>query len=145
MYKKIRILFFLTIVAFNVNAQEAIDLSGGSDIDFSKPKEYKIGGVVIEGAPHLDQGVLVLLSGFEMGEKVMVPGDKFSTAISNLWKQGLFEDVKITGKVLGETIFEETLTKSKTIINLNNAPSGIYFYQLKNQMEIIGSGKIILH
>lgn len=60
---------------------------------------------MVEGAPHLDQGVLVLLSGFEMGEKVMVPGDKFSTAISNLWKQGLFEDVKITGKVQGETIF----------------------------------------
>jgi len=105
MYKKIRILFFLTIVAFHINAQEVVDLTGGSDIDFSSPKEYKIGGVVVEGAPHLDQGVLVLLSGLEMGEKVMVPGDKFSTAISNLWKQGLFEDVKITGKVQGENIF----------------------------------------
>ncbi len=106
MYKKIRILFFLSIVAFNLNAQEVINVGGGdSDIDFSAPKEYKIGGVVIEGAPHLDQGVLVLLSGLELGEKVMVPGDKFSTAISNLWKQGLFEDVKITGKVQGENIF----------------------------------------
>lgn len=105
MYKKISILFFLTIVAFHLNAQEVIDLSGGTDIDFSSPKEYKVGDVAIEGAPHLDQGVLVLLSGFEKGEKIMVPGDKFSTAISNLWKQGLFEDVKITGKVQGETIF----------------------------------------
>ncbi|MCX6296332.1 MAG: outer membrane protein assembly factor BamA [Bacteroidetes bacterium] len=106
MYKKIRILFFLSLVAFSVNAQEVVKLGGDStDIDFSVPKEYKIGGVIVKGADHLDQGVLVLLSGLAKDEKVQVPGEKFSTAISNLWKQGLFEDVKITGRVQGENIF----------------------------------------
>lgn len=106
MHLKIKILFFLFLVGFNVTAQEVIKLGGDStDIDFSVPKEYKVGGVTIVGAEHLDQGVLVLLSGLALGDKVQVPGEKFSTAISNLWKQGLFEDVKITGRVQGENIF----------------------------------------
>jgi len=106
MYKKIAILFFLSIFTPCINAQEVIKLGGDStDIDFSVPKEYKVGGVTILGAEHLDQGVLVLLSGLAQGDKVQVPGEKFSTAISNLWKQGLFEDIKITGKVQGENIF----------------------------------------
>lgn len=106
MHLKIKILFFLFLVGFNVTAQEVIKLGGDStDIDFSVPKEYKVGGVTIIGAEHLDQGVLVLLSGLALGDKVQVPGEKFSTAISNLWKQGLFEDVKITGRVQGENIF----------------------------------------
>jgi outer membrane protein insertion porin family len=106
MYKKIAILFFLSIFTRCINAQEVIKLGGDStDIDFSVPKEYKVGGVTILGAEHLDQGVLVLLSGLAQGDKVQVPGEKFSTAISNLWKQGLFEDIKITGKVQGENIF----------------------------------------
>ena len=106
MYKKITILFFLSLFTKFVNAQEVIKLGGDStQIDFSVPKEYKVGGVTIIGAEHLDQGVLVLLSGLAQGDKVQVPGEKFSTAISNLWKQGLFEDIKITGKVQGENIF----------------------------------------
>lgn len=104
MYKKIKIIFFLFTLSISAIAQ--IKLGGDTtDIDFSFPKEYKVGGVVIEGAPHLDQGVLVLLSGLAQGDKVMVPGEKFATAISNLWKQGLFEDIKITGRVQGDLVF----------------------------------------
>lgn len=106
MYNNIKILFLFLIVAFTTNAQEVIKLGGDStDIDFSIPKEYKIGGVRIVGAEHLDQGVLVLLSGLALDEKVNVPGDKFSTAISNLWKQGLFEDIKITGRLQDDKVF----------------------------------------
>ncbi len=106
MYKTIRLFFLLFLFACKVNAQEVIRLGGDStDIDFSAPKEYKVGGVTILGAEHLDQGVLVLLSGLAKDDKVQVPGEKFATAISNLWKQGLFEDVQITGKVQGEYIF----------------------------------------
>ncbi|MGZ4035987.1 MAG: outer membrane protein assembly factor BamA, partial [Bacteroidia bacterium] len=53
----------------------------------------------------LDVGVLTLLTGLANSDKVQVPGEKFSTAISNLWKQGLFEDIKVTGKVVGENVF----------------------------------------
>jgi outer membrane protein insertion porin family len=106
MYKKISFLFFLSVIAFTVRSQEVVKLSGDTtDIDFTNPREYKIGGVVVQGADHLDQGVLILLTGLGLGDKVQVPGERFSTAISNLWKQGLFEDIGFTGKVVGDEIF----------------------------------------
>lgn len=106
MYKSFRIAFFLLLFASSATAQEIVQLGGDTTaIDFSSPKEYKVGGVQVNGAEHLDQGVLVLLSGLAKDDKVQVPGEKFATAISNLWKQGLFEDIKITGRVQGEYIF----------------------------------------
>ena len=108
MYKKIAILFYLSLFTITVQSQEVIKLGGNTDssnTDFSVPKEYIVKGVTFTGAEHYDQGVLTLLTGLAQGDKVMVPGEKFSTAISSLWKQGLFEDVKVTGKVVGEDIF----------------------------------------
>ncbi len=106
MYKKIAILFYFSLFTLAVKSQEVIMLGGDTtDIDFAVPKEYKIGGVTFSGAEHLDQGVLTLLTGLAQGDVVQVPGEKFSTAISNLWKQGLFEDIKVTGKVVADNVF----------------------------------------
>ncbi|HEY0031174.1 MAG TPA: outer membrane protein assembly factor BamA [Bacteroidia bacterium] len=106
MYKKIAFLLFISFFTLSVRSQEVIKIGGDSTIlDFSSPKEYKIANVAIKGADHLDAQVLILLSGLAYGDKVQVPGEKFSTAISNLWKQGLFEDVKITGRAEGENLF----------------------------------------
>ncbi len=107
MYKKIYTLICFSILALSVKAQLTL---GGTDstnvIDLSAPKEYEIGGITTTGASHMDQNVLILLSGLSVGDKVQVPGDKFSTAIENLWKQGLFEDVKITAnRIQGNLIF----------------------------------------
>ena len=96
MYKKITFLILLSLSSFLVKAQVSLGGDSLSLIDFSMPKEYEIGGITVSGAEHLDQSVLTLLSGLTVGDKVQVPGDKFSAAIENLWKQGLFEDIKIT-------------------------------------------------
>jgi len=106
MYKKLNILFFLSFITIALKAQ--VSLGGGDStiVSFSAPKEFEIGGLTLSGANHLDQNVIILLSGLSVGDKVQVPGDKFSNAIENLWKQGLFEDVKITAnKIQGSTIF----------------------------------------
>ncbi len=106
MYKKIAVLFYVSILTITIKGQVSIGGSDSAIVDFSAPKEYEIGGITVTGANHLDQNVLTLLSGLSVGDKVKVPGDKFSTAIENLWKQGLFEDVKITAnKIQGTTIF----------------------------------------
>lgn len=107
MYKKLAVLFCLSILFFTINAQE-IQLGGpdSTSMDFSTPRDYEIGGITVSGADHLDQNVLILLSGLSVGDKIQVPGEKISTAIENLWKQGLFEDIKITSaKISGSTIF----------------------------------------
>ncbi len=106
MYGRLLFLFSFLILSIALNAQIAIGTADSATIDFSAPKEYEIGGITISGANHLDQNVLTLLSGLSVGDKVQVPGDKFATAIENLWKQGLFEDIKIKAtKIQGSIIF----------------------------------------
>ncbi|MES2592868.1 MAG: outer membrane protein assembly factor BamA [Bacteroidota bacterium] len=106
MHKKITFLFFFSLLALSLKSQISVGGSPSAIIDFSAPAEYEIGGITVSGANHLDANVLTLLSGLSVGDKVQVPGDKFSTAIENLWKQGLFEDVIITAsKIQGSIIF----------------------------------------
>lgn len=106
MNKKISFLIFLSLVSIVLKAQLTLGGPDSTTADFSVQKEYEIGGVTVTGADHLDQGVIVLLSGLAIGDKVTVPGDKFSTAIENLWKQGLFEDIQITAtRIQGKNIF----------------------------------------
>jgi len=104
-------LFFLLgclLLIASVQAQSNV-VSLGSDslnIDYSTPHDYELGGVTFSGAEHFDQRVLTLLTGLSIGQKIQVPGDKISTAIENLWKQGLFEDIKIeVAKTVGKSIF----------------------------------------
>lgn len=74
--------------------------------DYANPKEFDIGGITVSGTDYLDKNTLILISGIGIGDKVQVPGDRFSKAIESLWKQGLFEDVKITAtKIQGKNIF----------------------------------------
>lgn len=105
MYKKAAILLYFSIITAVLKAQISIG-TDSAVIDYAAPKEFQIGGITVSGANNFDSKVLTLISGLSVGDKVMVPGDKFSAAIENLWKQGLFEDIKITAnKIQGSTIF----------------------------------------
>jgi len=82
------------------------NLGHSKDISYSNPKEYTIGGITVTGTKHLDQNVLIMLSGLSVGDKIMVPGEKISDAVKKLWKQGLFSDISITvSKTQGDNIF----------------------------------------
>lgn len=75
------------------------------DIDIIPGLEYEIGGVTVSGVG-MDKNVIIMISGLAVGDKVAFPSDKISKAIKNLWRQGLFQDVKlyITQKT-GQTVF----------------------------------------
>lgn len=78
------------------------------NIDYSKPVDYEIGGIIVEGVQYLDHSVIIALSGLHVGQQIKVPGDKISKGIEQLWKQGLFADVKIkASKIIGDKIFLE--------------------------------------
>lgn len=84
------------------------------DIDYYSPKEYEVGDIVITGADNLDESSVILLAGISKGEKIMIPSEKFSTAIDKLWKQGIFEDIHIyITKVEGRTVYLEYNLKTK--------------------------------
>ncbi len=93
---------FLLFIAVQTFAQ----VDSAQIMDYAKPKEYIIGGIEVSGAEFTDKNVVRLLSGLIVGDKLQVPGDKTTDAIRALWKQGLFEDVKIfQEKIIGNEIF----------------------------------------
>jgi outer membrane protein insertion porin family len=82
--------FILILFCFALNISSQTD-----SIDFSIPTEYTVGNISITGNDQTDAGIIKVLSGISNGEKIKIPGDKITDAIKNLWKQGLYDDVKI--------------------------------------------------
>jgi outer membrane protein insertion porin family len=114
MVKKVLLIAFLVSLFFSASAQ--IQLGGDSIvIDYGNPQQYEIGGVKTTGTQFLDEAVLINISGLTTGDTIDIPSDKISRAIENLWKQGLFSDIKIiASKKIGNKIFLE--------INLQERP-----------------------
>ncbi|MFA8450864.1 MAG: outer membrane protein assembly factor [Bacteroidales bacterium] len=79
-----------------VKAQISLGDSEKINLDYTQPKTYTIGGIVVGGVKYLDPSVLTMLSGLTVGDKIKIPSDDIANAIKKLWEQGLFEDVKIS-------------------------------------------------
>ncbi len=105
MKKQVNIIFAFFLAISNLTAQVSLhkDLSV---IGYSNPSEYIIGGITVSGTKYLDHKTLISISGLEVGNKIIVPGEDLSTAIKKLWKQGLFSDIKVSAtKIQGNSIF----------------------------------------
>ncbi|MCR5035743.1 MAG: BamA/TamA family outer membrane protein [Bacteroidales bacterium] len=87
------LMMLMTGYVANAQIQVGNDLS---EVDYSFPREYEIGGITVTGVEYVDPAVVTMLSGLSVGMKIKVPGDKISDAIRRLWEQGLFEDIQIT-------------------------------------------------
>ena len=104
MRKKAFLVFLFSIIISFSFAQ--VGLNSSIDINYSKPKQYEIGGITVSGIKYLDESALISLSGLAVGDKIQIPGDEITRSIEKLWKQGLFSDVKIKAvKVVGNSIF----------------------------------------
>lgn len=114
-FLKYSILFFLFLAFKLSTAQVApIELSTSEALDWSKPKEFTIAGIEVECSEFTDKNIIRLLSGISYGDKVQIPGDKISEGIKNLWKQSLFEDVKIyLMKTIGNDAFLKIVVVEK--------------------------------
>ena len=70
------------------------------------PREYTLAGISIDGAVFLDHELIIQKSGLQRGEKIAIPSDKISKAITKLWDQGLFSEVSILKeKTQGNNLF----------------------------------------
>lgn len=69
-------------------------------MDYSKPKQYTINDVKIFGVKYLNEDVLTASSGLIKGERITLPGDAVSQAVTRLWNQRYFSDVKIAVELL---------------------------------------------
>ena len=84
--KKFTSLIFIYLINLNLIAQTY------NTLDYSNPKNYELGGVIINGANNLNNSTLLAISNLTIGEKIEIPGEKITKAITNLWEQGLFKN-----------------------------------------------------
>ncbi len=113
------LLFFALLLAGNTALAQIQVGDDMSEIDYSRPKEYEIGGIVVEGAKYVDASMLSMIAGLSVGNDIKIPGDDIASAIRKIWDQGLFEDVSINvtdfvgGKVFLQIVIKERPRVSK--------------------------------
>ena len=101
----------LIIASSSLTAQFSISTD---NVSYETPKEYEIGGIVVDGVYSYDSERLISLSGLRRGKKINVPGDDISQAVRKLWEQNLFSDVQIyKEKIVGNTIFLKISLKER--------------------------------
>ena len=89
MYKYINKLLLVLCLLMTFNTKVFAQIQVGNDmseIDYSLPREYEIGGITVTGVKYLEPQVLVMISGLQPGETINVPGDKITNAIRKLWE-----------------------------------------------------------
>lgn len=104
--KKLRLIhLLLLLISSSISAQ--INLRNSiENVSYEKPVEYEIAGITIQGITNLDKNAIITLSGLTVGDKIMIPGEEISKAITKLWAQNLFADIQIqVSKILGTNIF----------------------------------------
>jgi len=113
--KKISLIILFILLFIIPSAFSQIALTNDlSEIDYSNPIDYEIGGITVSGVQFLDNNALISLSGLTVGDKIKVPGEKITKALESLWKQGLFGDIKITAtKIQGNLIFLDIYLQEK--------------------------------
>ena len=127
--KKILIVFiFLSISVFGqVSLNNDI-----SNLSYENPIEYEIGGVIVTGIDNLDKNAIITISELKVGEKILIPGEKISKAIKNLWNQNLFESIDINiVKIVNNNIFLEINLKQLPKLSkysLNGLKKGISYF-----------------
>ena len=103
------------LLSFGNEAKAQIQVGDDlSEIDYSRPKEYEIAGITVEGAQNVDRNALMMISGLRVGNTIKVPGDDFASAIRKMWEQGMFEDVAINATdFVGNKVFLEIVIRER--------------------------------
>ena len=93
-------LLLLSFLSISLSAQTT------EEVDYSAPKSYEIGGIMVNGADNLNNSTLITISGLTVGDTIKIPSDNISIAIRKLWKEGLFSDINITiDRIVENTVF----------------------------------------
>ncbi|MFK8102189.1 MAG: outer membrane protein assembly factor BamA [Saprospiraceae bacterium] len=85
-------------------------------IDYSKPTDFEIGGIVVTGEQFSDENAIVAISGLKVGDKIRVGagGTAIPRAIKSLMRLRLFTDVQVyIQKTIGDIVFLELNVKER--------------------------------
>lgn len=139
MSKHLLVLFLLTFILnpTHIYAQEQSDQKE-FNIDLRTPKPYEIGGITVKGIKYLEDNVVIMLLGLNVGDKITIPGDDLGMAIKKLWKQGLAENIKVNVIDLqGDKIFLEIELTERPRLNAMVFP-GLRRSEMENLRDATG-------
>ncbi len=113
------IVFLFFLLSWENGAYAQIQIGDDlSEVDYSHPKDYEIGGIVVEGAKYVDGSMLSMLAGLRVGETISIPGDGIASAIRKIWEQGMFEDVAINATdFVGDKVFLQIVVRERARIS----------------------------
>ncbi|RTL58337.1 MAG: outer membrane protein assembly factor [Sphingobacteriales bacterium] len=145
LFRSLLIVFFVSCFAVTGYSQQPADTTPVSidpellNIFNAKvPKKYTIGGIKIAGNRYYDEALVISISGMSVGDEVTIPGgDNFSKAITNLWKQNLFNNIELyITKLVGNVIYIE--------FNVQERPrlSNVFFKGIRKSEQEDLEGKI---
>ncbi len=98
--------------------------------DYENPKQYQIAGVKVSGIRFLSSDAIIQIAELNVGDTVTVPGDDVTSAVTNLWKQKMFSDVKIlVEKIDGDKIWFELQLAERARLSVVN------YYGIKKAEE----------
>jgi outer membrane protein insertion porin family len=81
-------------------------------VSYDQPKEYEIGGIRVTGTQYADPNTLIAIAGFKVGEKIRIPGTRFTKSVQALWSLRLFTDVQVLReRTQGNVVFLEIAVK----------------------------------
>jgi len=112
-------LLFL-FLGLNTQAQDS-SKSNYFPYNYNEVGFYTIYSIDVTGAEHFNPLLVKLYSNLSINQEIKIPGKEIPKAIENLWKQGLFSDVKIAI----DTIIEDKIALN-IIIKERNKLSGFY-------------------
>ncbi|MCX6350375.1 MAG: outer membrane protein assembly factor BamA [Bacteroidetes bacterium] len=85
-------LFSLLIFVLTLSSLKA--QTGDTVLSYAIPTKYEIAGIRVTG-DESEKTTVLSLCGLATGQKISIPGEDITDALRNIWKQGLFSDVKI--------------------------------------------------
>lgn len=100
----------------------------------AKPKLYYIRNVNVRGVKYLNHNLVRTSSGLIPGDSLYLPGSYISNAITRLWNQRYFSDVKVGATIFGDSIDLEIILQERPLIS-NWAISGISKSKQKDLLE----------
>ncbi len=82
-------------------------------LDYNNPKKYHIKDIKVSGIRYFSPSLILKAAGLRVGDTVNIPGDYISNAISALWEQRDFSDVKILVQFNGEDAYLDVVLKEQ--------------------------------
>ncbi|MDB4347405.1 BamA/TamA family outer membrane protein [Bacteroidia bacterium] len=123
MHKQSKYIIILLLSLFANQAIQGQDSSKTTyfPYNYSEVGFYTIYTIDVTGAKHFNPLLVKLYSNLSINQEIKIPGKEIPKAIENLWKQGLFSDVKIAiDTIIGDKVALNIIVKER------NKLSGFY-------------------